>query len=209
MPKMSHGLPICCIRENAAKSPAKWAYSPMVRPWGGGDDGGMTTHTGTPALMSAVSLAELRFEVDRLRQQTGDQVAQELREARPYGGGSNNDEYHAVREQQMVLEARLAALEDVIDRAVVVDPEKTTRDTAAIGSTVTIADLDSGLTSHYRVCSAHHVVRPDDISAASPMGLALIGARPGAVVTVDLPHGRSRRARLVAVEAPPHATRGA
>jgi transcription elongation factor GreA len=174
----------------------------MVQRLGGGDDAAMTTHTGTPALMSAASLAELRLELDRLTRQTRDQVAQELRDARPYGEGSNNDEYHAVREEQMVLEARLAALEDTIDRAVVVDLEETTRDAAAIGSTVMVEDLASGLTSRYRVCSAHHALGSDEISAASPMGVALMGARPGAVVTVDLPHGRSRSARLVAVESP-------
>jgi transcription elongation factor GreA len=181
----------------------------MVRPLGGGDDGGMTRHARTPALMSAASLAELCFELERLRRQTRDQVAHELREARPYGEGSNNDEYQAVREEQMVLEARLVALEDVIDRAVVVDPDETTRDTAAIGSTVTIEDLASGLTSHYRLRSAHQALRSDEISAASPMGQALMGARRGALVTVELPHGRSRSARLVAVKAPPHAPGGA
>ena len=152
--------------------------------------------------MSAASLAELRLELDRLNRQTWDQVAQGLREARPFGEGSNNDEYHAVREEQMVLEARLAALEDTIDRAVVVDPEETTRDAVAIESTVTVEDLASGLTSRYRVRSAHQALGSDEISAASPMGLALMDAQPGALVTVDLPHGRSRSVRLVAVKAP-------
>jgi transcription elongation GreA/GreB family factor len=105
-------------------------------------------------------------------------VEQRLREARPYGEGSNNDEYHAVREEQMVLEARLAALENTVAHAVVVDADDAAR-------------------------------APDVISAASPMGQALMGARPGAVVTVDLPNRRSRTVRLVAVKTPPQATGGA
>jgi transcription elongation factor GreA len=161
------------------------------------------------ALMTAAGLDELRSELERLRQQTRNHVEQRLREARPYGEGANNDEYHDVREEQMVLEARLAALQDTIDRAVVVDTEHASRGTAVIGSTVTIEDLESGLTTRHRLCGAHQTMTPDAISAASPMGQALIGARAGAVATIDLPNGRSRRVRLVAVRMPPKTTGGA
>ena len=160
-------------------------------------------------LMTAAGRDELRNELERLRHQTRHHVEQRLREARPYGEGANNDEYHDAREEQMVLEARLAALEDTIDRAVVVDAEHPKRGTAVIGATVTIENLESGLTSRHRLCGAHQTLTLDAISAASPMGQALMGARAGAVATIDLPNGRSRRVRLVAVRMPPEATGGA
>jgi transcription elongation factor GreA len=175
----------------------------------GRDANGRPPHPPGAALMTAAGLDELRSELERLRQQTSDHVEQRLREARPYGEGSNNDEYHDVREEQMVLEARLAALEDTIDRAVVVDAEHARRGTAVIGATVTIEDLESGQTSRHRLCGAHQTLAPDAISAASPMGQALMGGRAGAVATIDLPDGRSRRVRLVAVSMPPKATGGA
>jgi transcription elongation factor GreA len=161
------------------------------------------------AVMTAAGLDELRSELERLRQRTRKHVEQRLREARPYGEGSNNDEYQDVREEQMVLEARLAALEGTIDRAVVVDSEHARRGAAVIGATVTIEDLESGLTSRHRLCGAHQTLTPDAISAASPMGQALMGARAGAIATIDLPKRRSRRVRLVAVKVPPKATGGA
>lgn len=161
------------------------------------------------ALMTAAGLDELRSELERLRHQTRTHVEQRLREARPYGEGSNNDEYHDVREEQIVLEARLAALEDTIDRAVVVDAEDAGRGTAVIGATVTIEDLESGVTTRHRLSGAHQTLTPDAISAASPMGRALMGARAGASATIDLPNGRSRSVRLVAVRMPPKATGGA
>jgi transcription elongation factor GreA len=173
------------------------------------DANGRPAYPPGAALMTAAGLDELRGELERLRQQTRNHVEQRLREARPYGEGSNNDEYHDVREEQMVLEARLAALEDTIDRAVVVDAEHARRGAAVIGATVTIEDLESGLTSRHRLCGAHQTLTPDAISAASPMGQALMGARAGAVATIDLPNGRSRRVRLVAVRMPPKATGGA
>jgi transcription elongation factor GreA len=109
----------------------------------------------------------------------------------------------------MVLEARLAALEDTIDRAFVVDAGHARRGTAVIGATVAIEDLESGVTTRHRLSGAHQTLTPDAISAASPMGQALMGARAGMVATIDLPNGRSRRVRLVAVRMPPKATGGA
>jgi transcription elongation factor GreA len=152
------------------------------------------------ALMTAADLESLRSELERLRERTGLEIAQRLREARFYGDGANNDEYHAVREEQMVLQARMASLEETIARAIVVDPGDAVQGVAAIGSTVWVEDLASGTTTPYLLTSAHQPIGPDVISAASPIGRALMGAVPGTVATVDLPNGRSRSVRLVDVE---------
>lgn len=151
--------------------------------------------------MTATGLELLRAERERLRHRVQREIAQGLRDARPYGGGSNNDEYHAVREEQMVLEARVALLDERVARAVVVDPQEAGAGAAAIGATVLIEDLASGSERRYRLASAH-ALDSDAISAASPMGQALLGETAGKVVTVDLPNGKSRSVRLLAVEAP-------
>ena len=152
------------------------------------------------ALMTAADLESLRSELERLRERTGLEIAQRLREARFYGEGANNDEYHAVREEQMVLQARMASLEETIARAIVVDPGDAVQGVAAIGSTVWVEDLASGTTAPYLLTSAHQPIGPDVISAASPIGRALMGALPGTVATVELPNGRSRSVRLVDVQ---------
>src|SRR5687767_1563556 len=121
----------------------------------GPDANGRPPYPPGAALMTAAGLDALRSELERLRQQTRNHVEQRLREARPYGEGANNDEYHDVREEQMVLEARLAALEDTIDRAVVVDAENARRGAAVIGVTVTIEDHGCGLASRHRLGRAH------------------------------------------------------
>jgi transcription elongation factor GreA len=150
-------------------------------------------------LMTRAGLEELRGELAQLRRRVSEEIAQRLREARSYGDGSNNDEYHAVREEQMVLAARIASLDNTVTRAVVLDPETAEEGVAVIGSTVSIEDLASGDRSRHRLASAHSADR-GGISAASPMGHALMGATPGTVVTVDLPRGRSRSVRVMAVE---------
>jgi transcription elongation factor GreA len=162
-------------------------------------------HAAGTTPVTAASLEELRGALERLRRRARLEIAEGLREARSYGEGSNNDEYHAVREEQMVFEAQLAALEQTIERATVVGPEPALG-AAVIGSTVSIEDPASGTTARYRLTSAHQSLGPDVISAASPMGQALIGAIPGATVTVALPNGRSRSVRLVDVETGSSAT---
>jgi transcription elongation factor GreA len=91
-------------------------------------------------------------------------------------------------------------LDEIVGRAVVIDPDQTGEGVAGTGATVLIEDLASGGEHRYRLTGAH-ALDSDAISAASPMGQALIGALPGDVVTLDLPNGRSRSVRLLAVEA--------
>ncbi len=146
--------------------------------------------------------------LDELRRRHRDEVAQRLREARAYGDGSSNDEYHAIREEQLVLEARIALLEATIARAVVTDSNQLDDDVAGIGSTVSIEDLASGRSSRHRLASAH-AAGSGCISAASPLGQPLIGVRPGTVVTADLPNGNSRSVRLTALEIQDPANDGA
>jgi transcription elongation factor GreA len=151
------------------------------------------------ALMTAATLEELRDELERLRARTRVEIVALLREARPFDSGLNNDEFHAAREEQLVLEARIASLEETIARAQVVDPRGAHSGMAVIGSVVLIEDLDSGAVSQHRLASAHHYLGRDTISAASPVGQALVGATVGTIVTVDLPNGNSRSVRLVQV----------
>jgi transcription elongation factor GreA len=158
-------------------------------------------HAG-PVLMTAAGLMELESELTQLRQRYRQELSEQLRDARSYGGGSNNDEYHALREDQMVVEARMALIEDTVSRAVIVRPDEAATDTATIGSTIVLEDLASpGRNQRYRLAS----VRSGDndvISAASPIGQAVMGAAPGAVLTIDLPNGASRSVRVIAVERP-------
>jgi transcription elongation factor GreA len=156
-------------------------------------------HPAAAALMTRASLDELHAELEELRARTRIDLAQRLRDASAFGAGSNNDEFHAIREEQIVLEARIAALEDTIARAAVAEPDDLDDGVATIGSTVLIEDLDSGAARRYRLVSAHRALGPDAISAASPMGQALVGAAAGSVVTFDLPNGASRSVRLARV----------
>lgn len=168
-------------------------------PWGTSIRGENGTRALT--LMTATGLEELQSELEQLRERDRQDMAQGLRDARATGGGSNNDEYHAVLEEQMVTAARIAMLEEIVERAVVVDPDAAGEGVAVIGASVLVEDMTSGAKRRYRLANAH-ALEPDAVSAASPMGQALMGATAGEVVTLDLPNGSSRSLRLVAVDPP-------
>lgn len=157
--------------------------------------------TSTTAV-TAEGLASLRREVDALRSTKEQEVAQQLRNARTFGPPTGNDEVWAIREDETVLDARIARLEKVISRARVAEPEATDAALARIGATVVVEDVASGEKSRYRVVGAHdssgNGMRV--VSAASAVGRAIIGRPEGSCVDVVLPTGAARRLRLVRVE---------
>jgi transcription elongation factor GreA len=144
---------------------------------------------------------------DALRSTKEQEVAQQLRNARTFGPPAGNDEFWAIREDESVLDARIARLEEVIARARVTEPETTDATLAQIGSTVVVEDLASGEESQYRVVGAHDSSQNGipAVSAASAIGLAIIGRPEGSCVDVMLPTGATRRLRLARVEGPDQA----
>jgi transcription elongation factor GreA len=140
--------------------------------------------------LTAEAYRKLENELERLRAERRDH-AERLRGAREFGEPGVNDELLAIREDEAIIEARLARLEDILGRAEVVDAA-TPSDTIAIGSTVTVLDHSSGRTETYLIDGAHGSRDSNVISALSPMGTALIGSARGAVVRIELPRGRVR-----------------
>jgi transcription elongation factor GreA len=132
----------------------------------------------------------LECELDRVRAESRDH-ADRLRSAREFGEPGANDELMAIREDEAIIEARLARLEQIHERAEQVEIA-VLGDVVAIGSTVTVLDHSSGRTESYRIDGAHGALDPNLISALSPMGTALIGSARGALVRVELPRGRAR-----------------
>jgi transcription elongation factor GreA len=154
--------------------------------------------------VTAGTYKALESEADRLRAQKEVDIAARLRAARENGDGSSNDEFLAIREEEMVIDARLARLDDILSRARIVDPAESTM-TVAIGSTILVKDIESGKEIDYLIDSAHAAPAPGAVSPVSPVGAALLGRRRGELVTVDLPKGRKRSLQVLAIRAEPAA----
>jgi transcription elongation factor GreA len=129
------------------------------------------------------------------------EIPARLRVAREFGDMANNDEHWAIREEEAVLAARIARLEDILARATEVD-HSDVEDSVTVGSTVTAVDVDTRERLEYVIESAHGVFTPGTVSAISPVGRALLGRRVGELVSVDLPHGRRREFELRKIRRP-------
>jgi transcription elongation GreA/GreB family factor len=93
------------------------------------------------------------------------------------------------------LDARIDHLEDFLTRAV----PSTDRSGIAVGSLVTVCDLDSGAVATYEITPPCTPLTAHTVSAASPLGTQLVGRRAGEVVLIETPAGQTRRLRIMVI----------
>jgi len=135
-------------------------------------------------------LKNLEDELQRLKAVERPRIIAAISEARAHGDLSENAEYHAAKEQQGMNEARVAEIEDKINRAEVIDISKMSGDTIKFGATVTLSDEDSGDKVTYTIVGDTEAnLRDRKISISSPIGRALIGKSKGESVDVTTPKG--------------------
>ena len=131
----------------------------------------------------------LEAELDELQGQRRAAAIEAIATARSFGDLSENFEYHAAKNEQGLLEARIAKLRERLGNAVVVEHE--TDDHVGPGSIVEVAD-EQGETMEVTISSV------GGVSTDSPLGSALLGATVGAVVDVHAPRG-AWKARVLSI----------
>jgi transcription elongation factor GreA len=132
----------------------------------------------------------LQEEVRRLKSLDRPKVVEEIRLARAHGDLSENAEYHAAKERQGQLEARIRQLEDRLARAEVVDTSNLPLDRVRFGTTVVLEDLDSGEQVTYTLLGEDEADAGRGwLSVHSPVGRALIGKAVDDEVSVSVPSG--------------------
>lgn len=147
-----------------------------------------------PVHLSAEGLARLRAELDHLRRVERPAIIARVRAARELGDLRENAEYQAAREEQAFLEGRIRALEDRLRRAVVID-RPANEAGAGLGSVV-LVEIDGRIERFEIVGPAEADPGAGRLSVRSPVGAALVGARPGDERIVATPSGE-RRLRVV------------
>jgi transcription elongation factor GreA len=132
---------------------------------------------------------KLCAELDRLKYTDRPNIVKAIAEARAHGDLSENAEYHAARERQGFIEARIADLEGKIGGAQVIDPP-TSGDRVTFGSTVLLED-DAGKEYRYQIVGSEETEPAKGrISILSPLARALIGKTVGDSVAAQLPGGK-------------------
>jgi transcription elongation factor GreA len=134
---------------------------------------------------------KIKEELQRLKTVDRPRVVAAIAEAREHGDLKENAEYHAAREQQGFIEGRIQDLESKLGNAQVIDVTRIENEGKVIfGSTVMIADVDSGDEKTYQIVGEDEAeIKEGKISVGSPIARALIGKEEGDIVAVTTPGG--------------------
>jgi len=141
--------------------------------------------------MTREGYTRLKEELERLKKVERPAISRAIGEARAHGDLSENAEYHAAREKQGWIEARITDLEAKVGTAEVLDPP-TSGDRVTFGSTVRLEDGDGKETRYQIVGSDEADPARGRISIMAPLARTLIGKKVGDSVEAQLPGGKKR-----------------
>jgi transcription elongation factor GreA len=132
---------------------------------------------------------KLKEELTRLKEERP-KISREIGVAREHGDLSENAEYHAAKERQGMVEARIKDIEDKLARAEIIDPSRLSGDKVSFGATVNLSNVDTDEAVTYQIVGAEEAnVNEGLISISAPLARALIGKQVGDEVRVKLPAG--------------------
>jgi transcription elongation factor GreA len=142
--------------------------------------------------MTPAGAQKLKDELLRLKEERP-KISREIGIAREHGDLSENAEYHAAKERQGLVEARIKDIEDKLARAEVIDPSKLQGDRVRFGARVLLTNLDTDEETTYQIVGADEAdINQGLISISAPLARALIGKSLGDEVVVQLPAGTRR-----------------
>jgi transcription elongation factor GreA len=147
-------------------------------------------HIVKEVILTKEGYAKLRQEIEYLSTDKRREVADRIRHAREFGDITENSEYDDAKNEQAMLEHRIATLEERLRLARVISRKDVAKDVVSIGSTVKLRDVDAKTTVEYRIVgSAEANPSENKLSNESPVGKAIIGRKKGETVEVAAPRG--------------------
>ena len=133
-------------------------------------------------------LKELEKELEDLTTNVRPEVINAIKEARALGDLSENAEYHAAKEKQSIVEARIRELEYLIENSTVIKQGDTSE--VRIGSTVEIKYIDDNEVEEYKIVGSTEADPFENkISNSSPIAKAIIGKKVNEIASVESPNG--------------------
>ncbi|HXG11240.1 MAG TPA: transcription elongation factor GreA [Gemmataceae bacterium] len=143
--------------------------------------------------MTREGYEKLRAELDRMQNVEMPAVTKRIAAAREFGDLSENAEYHAAREDQGMLQARINALKDKLSRAFIVDRSNLSTDSVVFGARVRVKDLDLGEEEVYQLVGpGEEDYDNNKILTTSPIAQGLLGKKQGEIAEIRVPRGQLR-----------------
>lgn len=141
---------------------------------------------------------KLSAELNRLKTEGRDDIAEKIKEARSHGDLSENAEYDEAMNEQAKMEAEIAKLEADLRNAKILDEKELTTESIHIGSKVKLYDMDYDEEVEYKILGKSDIDN-GIISDLSPVGSAIMGKKVGDIVSVNTPTGKVIEMKILAI----------
>ena len=151
-------------------------------------------------ILTPEGLEKLKQEIEHLSVTRRREVAERIKEAREFGDITENSEYDDAKNEQAMLESRIAQLEDKLRSAQVIDASELDTDVVRVGSVVSGKDDRNKSFEYTIVGSTEADPASNRLSNESPVGKALVGRKKGDAVKVTLPSGKQRELTVTGIE---------
>jgi transcription elongation factor GreA len=145
---------------------------------------------------------QLTKELDVLRTTKRREIAARIAAAREFGEIAENAEYDDAKNEQMMLEHRIAQLDERLANARVINPKDIDTSVVSVGSLVRLRDVDAKETVEYFIVgSAEANPAERKLSNESPVGKAIMGRKKGETVEVITPRGSKVKFKIMEIKA--------
>lgn len=140
--------------------------------------------------LTSEGLAKLENELEELKVVKRKEIAERIKTALDFGDISENSEYDQAKNEQAILEERIAKIESILRNGILIDDDEISTDVVGIGSKVVVLDVEYNEEMEYTIVgTAEANPYEGKISNESPVGRTLLGGKTGETVDVQVPDG--------------------
>jgi transcription elongation factor GreA len=152
-------------------------------------------------IVTQEGLQKLQEELELLSGEKRREVAERIKEAREFGDISENSEYDDAKNEQAMLEQRIAQLEEKLRSAQVIDAKDVSTDVVGVGSIVHVKDEKTGKSQKFTIVGSSEANPAElKLSNESPVGRALLGHKRNDVVSAPVPKGPARKLKITKID---------
>ena len=152
-------------------------------------------------ILTQDGLEKLKDELDLLAGEKRREVAERIKEAREFGDISENSEYDDAKNEQAMLESRIAQVEEKLRAAQVIEAKDVSTDVVSVGTVVHVKDEKTGKSQKFTIVGSSEANPAESrLSNESPVGRALLGHKRNDVVSVPIPKGPARKLKITKID---------
>ncbi len=141
-------------------------------------------------VLTSAGLQKLKDELDELKSVKRREIAEKIKVALSFGDLSENSEYDEAKNEQGIIEARIAEIEKTLQNVKVLDESDLSTEHIGIGNKVVLKDLQKNKVMEFHIVGSKEVdMKSGKISDESPVGKACLGRTKGEIIDVDAPAG--------------------